>query len=84
MIYGISVDKSRGSIAEHMAEHFLATRAAELADKRPVTLRFESVGFLGRLFGLRPTLREITRRLQPQGYVLTRRDRYSRTWTHET
>jgi hypothetical protein len=34
-------------MAEHMAEHFLATRAAELADKRPVTLGFESVGFSG-------------------------------------
>jgi hypothetical protein len=57
-------------------------RAAELADKRLVTLRFESAGFLGRQNGLRPTLREINRRLKPQGYVLTGRDRYSRTCTH--
>ncbi len=78
------MDNPRGSMAEHMAEHFLATRAAELADKRPLTMRFESVGFFARLVLLRPTLREITRRLKPQGYVLTRRNRYSRTWTHGT
>ncbi len=83
-IYGTSVDNPRGSMAELMAEHFLATRAAELADKRPVTMRFESVGFFARLVLLRPTLREITRRLKPQGYVPSRRNRYSRTWTHET
>jgi hypothetical protein len=71
-------------MAEHMAEHFLAMRATELADKLPVTLRFESVPFFGRLVLLRPAFREISRRLKPQGYVLTRRDRYSRTWTHET
>lgn len=81
-IYGTSVDNPRGSLAEHMAEDFLSMRAAELADKRLVTLRFESVGFFGRRMGLRPTLREINRRLEPQGYVLTGRDRYSRTWTH--
>ncbi len=43
------MDNPRGSLAEHMAEDFLSMRAAELADKRLVTLRFESVGFFGRL-----------------------------------
>ncbi len=83
-IYGTSLDNPRGSLAEHMAENFLAARAADLAEKRHVTLRFESVGFFGWLVLLRPGLRQITRRLKLQGYVLTRRDRYSRTWTHET
>jgi hypothetical protein len=70
-------------MSEHLADAWMAMRAAELAEKRPVTLRFESAGLLMRLTLLRPALREVTRRLKPRGYVLTRRDRYSCTFTHK-
>lgn len=70
-------------MAEWMAEEFLARRAADLAERRPVTLNVEPAGFLVRLVMIRPGLREVTRRLKPLGYVLTERDRYSWTFTYD-
>lgn len=84
MLYGTSEGiRQSASLAENSANVWLATRTAELAEKRPVTLRFESTGLLTRLTFIRPVLGKVTGQLKPQGYVLAKRDRHSCTFTYE-
>ncbi len=81
---GTSESWRGGSLAAAIADDLLAKRASDLTRKEPVTLTFAPPNLLIRLTLARRVFREVDRRLQESGYILSKRDRGGWSFVYDT